>query len=160
MTHAVRWTSQKITQRLTLIEPLVYGRRHPLPPFRYASLSNPLDTPLTGPEVNDSDWPVINPNTYWGEFMGVLSTLEDTLAFPLQARMMGNPVEVMGLDSRQSSLRRGILAMVRQGDRENRASQAELMQRLHLPGQGLNLIRAADIGKGEVFEIVQGGRAG
>jgi hypothetical protein len=35
MHHKTRWTSLKIAQRLTLIEPLIYRRHHPLPPFRY-----------------------------------------------------------------------------------------------------------------------------
>ena len=32
------------------------------------------------------------------EFSGVLCTLEDNLSFPLQAEVMGEPVEVIGLD--------------------------------------------------------------
>jgi alpha-mannosidase len=66
--HKNRWTVQKIEQRLTLIEPLVYRRRHPLSPFKYAELSSPLDAPLIGSDVNDSDWPAIAPDTYWGKW--------------------------------------------------------------------------------------------
>jgi alpha-mannosidase len=66
--HQVRWTAQKIAQRMALIEPLVYRQREFLPPFRYTTLSSPLDAPLTGPEVDDSRWPVIEPNTYWGQW--------------------------------------------------------------------------------------------
>ena len=39
MHHKTRWTSLKIAQRLTLIEPLIYRRHQPLPPFRYRELS-------------------------------------------------------------------------------------------------------------------------
>lgn len=60
------------------------------------------------------------------EFSGVFATLEDNLDFPLQAKAMGNVVEVVGLDSNQSSLRRGILAIVRQGEQEYRVGLGEL----------------------------------
>ena len=60
------------------------------------------------------------------EFMGVLYTLEERLNFPLQAKAMGNLVEVIGLDGSQSSPRRGILAIVRQDDQEYRVGLSEL----------------------------------
>ncbi|MDY6877235.1 MAG: alpha-mannosidase [Chloroflexota bacterium] len=66
--HKTRWTAQKIAQRIALIEPLVYRRRHPLAPFCYAALPGPLDEPPVGPDVDDSDWPVIKPHTYWGQW--------------------------------------------------------------------------------------------
>jgi alpha-mannosidase len=66
--HKNRWTVQKIEQRLALIEPLVYRQRHPLSPFKYAELSSPLDAPLIGNDINDSDWPVVAPDTYWGKW--------------------------------------------------------------------------------------------
>lgn len=69
MLHEVRWTARKIEQRIDLIEPLVYRNRHPLPPFRHVSLSDPLDDPPVGPDVDDGDWLVIEPNTYWGQWM-------------------------------------------------------------------------------------------
>ena len=37
MSHSVRWTTEKITQRLALIDPLVYRRRAEVPNFRYFS---------------------------------------------------------------------------------------------------------------------------
>jgi hypothetical protein len=40
------------------------------------------------------------------EFSGVLCTLDDNLNFPLQAEVMGEPVEVIGLDDRRSSPRK------------------------------------------------------
>lgn len=78
MHHKTRWTSLKIGQRLRLIEPLVYQRhrqplvyrrRHLLPPFRYAALAGPLDAPPTGPDIDDAAWPVIHPHTYWGQWV-------------------------------------------------------------------------------------------
>jgi alpha-mannosidase len=66
MTHKIRWTAEKIAQRLSLVEPLVYRRRQPLAPFRYAALGNPAQAPPLGPEIDDADWAVIEPDTYWG----------------------------------------------------------------------------------------------
>lgn len=66
MSHKVRWTTQKIAQRLKLIEPLVYRRRQPLPAFHYKSLSSPLENPPVGTNVDVNGWEVIQPNTYWG----------------------------------------------------------------------------------------------
>jgi hypothetical protein len=60
------------------------------------------------------------------EFTGVLNTLDDSLSFPLQAEAMGEPVEVIGLDSRRSSLRKGIVARVRKGGREYSIGLADL----------------------------------
>lgn len=65
MSHKVRWTPQKIAQRIQLIAPLVYARREPLPPFRFAPLSGPDVAPPLGPDVDDSTWETIEPNTYW-----------------------------------------------------------------------------------------------
>jgi alpha-mannosidase len=69
MKHNVRWTAKKISQRIELIEPLVYRRRHPLSPFRYVTLPDELSEPPVGLVVDDGDWPVIEPNTYWGTWM-------------------------------------------------------------------------------------------
>ncbi len=60
------------------------------------------------------------------EFTGVLNTLDDNLSFPLQAEAMGELVEVIGLDSRRSSLRKGIVARVRKGGREYSVGLADL----------------------------------
>jgi hypothetical protein len=65
MTHAVRWTVDKITQRLNLIEPLVYRRRVALPPFRYCALPDPAAPPPL--EADDTDCSIIEPNSYWGK---------------------------------------------------------------------------------------------
>ena len=61
------------------------------------------------------------------EFGGVLCTLEDNLSFPLQAEAMGERVAVIGLDSRRSSLRNGIVARVRKGDKEYTVGLSELV---------------------------------
>jgi alpha-mannosidase len=68
MHHKTRWTSLKIAQRLTLIEPLIYRRHQPLPPFRYRELSGPSEPPPVGLEVDDSEWTKLIPNTYWGKW--------------------------------------------------------------------------------------------
>ena len=65
-THKIRSTADKISQRLGLIEPLVYKRRQLLPPFRYLALAGPAQSPPVGLEVDDSGWQVIEPHTYWG----------------------------------------------------------------------------------------------
>jgi alpha-mannosidase len=68
MHHKTRWTSLKIAQRLTLIQPLIYCRHQPLPAFRYRELSGPSEPPPIGLEVDDSDWVTLTPNTYWGKW--------------------------------------------------------------------------------------------
>lgn len=68
LAHSVRWTANKISQRISLIEPLVHRRKLALPPFRYLPLSGPLDTPPVAPDVDDTRWAVIGPNTYWGHW--------------------------------------------------------------------------------------------
>jgi alpha-mannosidase len=68
MHHKTRWTSLKIAQRLTLIQPLIYRHHQPLPPFRYRELSGPSEPPPVGLEVDDRDWVTLTPNTYWGKW--------------------------------------------------------------------------------------------
>lgn len=46
--------------------------------------------------------------------------------FPLDARVLGEHVEVVDLDGANSSLRRGIVALVRKGDQEYPVSLADL----------------------------------
>lgn len=65
MIHKVRWTARKIDQRIELIEPLVYRKRHPLPPFRLTTLPDPMDAPPVAPDVDDSAWQIVEPNSYW-----------------------------------------------------------------------------------------------
>ena len=65
MTHAIRWTLEKITQRLNLIEPFVYRQRSAIPPFRYCALPDPATPPPL--DANDTDWSITEPNSYWGK---------------------------------------------------------------------------------------------
>jgi hypothetical protein len=60
------------------------------------------------------------------EFSGVLNSLGDNLQFPLQAKLAGDLVEVVDLDEGRSSLRRGVVARVRKGDREHSVSLVDL----------------------------------
>ncbi len=69
MLHKVRWTPQKIAQRIRLIMPLVYKKQHPMDAFRYKTLPDPLDEPPISADVDDSAWEVIEPNTYWGTWI-------------------------------------------------------------------------------------------
>jgi alpha-mannosidase len=64
--HQIRWTPQKIASRLRLIEPLEYRRQHPMAPFRYQTMPGPDAPPPLGADVDDSNWQVIEPNSYWG----------------------------------------------------------------------------------------------
>jgi hypothetical protein len=59
-------------------------------------------------------------------FAGMLTTLEDRLAFPFEARVLGETVEVIGLDTQQSSERRGMVAQVRRGGRQYTVALADL----------------------------------
>lgn len=63
MHHKIRWTHEKLTQRLDLIEPLIYRQQQTMPPFRFTALADPLQAPPL--EADDSDWDVIEPDTYW-----------------------------------------------------------------------------------------------
>jgi hypothetical protein len=60
---------------------------------------------------------------FWSIFYALA---EDGLDFPLQAKMLGEPVEVIDLDGARSGLRRGIVALVCKGDRECPVALAEL----------------------------------
>jgi hypothetical protein len=60
------------------------------------------------------------------EFAGMLATLEDRLGFPFQAKVLGETVEVIGLDEEQSSERRGVVARVRRGGGQYAVALADL----------------------------------
>jgi alpha-mannosidase len=64
--HKIRWTPQKIHQRIRLIEASVYRQRMPLPAFHYKTLSGPLESPPVAVDIDDSSWQVIQPSSYWG----------------------------------------------------------------------------------------------
>jgi len=82
MYHKIRWTAKKITQRIKLVESLVYRHKSDLPSFRIHILpdSEP-DTPLVSPEEDDSTWPVIEPYSYWGSWWSNF-TLRTTFQCP------------------------------------------------------------------------------
>ncbi len=67
MQHDIRWTSQKIAQRLCLAENLVYRRRRPIESFRLMLLDGPQEEPAVAPEVERGDWIEVEPNNYWVE---------------------------------------------------------------------------------------------
>jgi alpha-mannosidase len=66
MNHRIRWTKEKITQTLRLIEPFVYRNTSPLTSFRYLPLPDPITKPPVSIDVDDSSWEEIHPNEYWG----------------------------------------------------------------------------------------------
>ena len=66
MRHEIRWTSEKIHQRLSLVENLVYRQRQPISAFRYKELDSPLDVLPIHVDVDDQSWELILPNEYWG----------------------------------------------------------------------------------------------
>ena len=59
MRHQIRWTAQKISNRLALIEAQTYRQRHEISMFRYHYLTDPLDPPLVAPELDDDLMPEI-----------------------------------------------------------------------------------------------------
>ncbi len=67
MYHAMRWTLEKVRQRLQLIEPLAYRRGRVLPPFRFLALAGPSLKAPVEPEVDDSGWPAIAWESDWGQ---------------------------------------------------------------------------------------------
>src|SRR5687768_12901089 len=64
----MRWTAEKIAQRLRVIEPLVYRRSEFLPPLRYKVLAGPMDPPPLDLDADLADWPVLQPHGYWGSW--------------------------------------------------------------------------------------------
>jgi alpha-mannosidase len=66
MFHQIRFTSQKIRQRIDLIQPLVYSHRHSLDPFRLLQLPGPDAGPPVTLDAQDQDWPTIPWESEWG----------------------------------------------------------------------------------------------
>ncbi|GAH01016.1 unnamed protein product, partial [marine sediment metagenome] len=66
MLHNIRWTSQKITAYLELIQPYVYKSRIQLPPFHYLELNDPLEEPPIDLEIAEKNWQKISANSNWG----------------------------------------------------------------------------------------------
>ncbi len=66
MYHRIFWTAERVERYLHLISEAVYRRRVPLPPFRLRLLEDGDEPLLIGQEVDDAQWPQINPGSYWG----------------------------------------------------------------------------------------------
>jgi alpha-mannosidase len=66
MFHQIRFTSEKLRQRISLIQPLAYSRRLSLDPFRLLRLPGPEASPPVGPDVQDGEWPIIPWESEWG----------------------------------------------------------------------------------------------
>jgi alpha-mannosidase len=66
MSHTSRWTAQKISQRIKLIEPLVYREKQPLPPYQILQYNDAQATSVVPPDIENGDWETIRPNEYWG----------------------------------------------------------------------------------------------
>ncbi|MYD09867.1 MAG: alpha-mannosidase [Chloroflexi bacterium] len=76
--HRVRWTLEKISARLRFIaEAAIYSRSQSLMPFKFHAGPQPL----VGMDVDDSNWPVIEKGSYWGELRQEF-TLRTTFAVP------------------------------------------------------------------------------
>ncbi len=69
MYHRIRWTPEKIRQRLDLIAPLIYIKRKALPSFRHRNLDNALTLPPISIDADDSGWQEIDAQEYWGSWM-------------------------------------------------------------------------------------------
>jgi alpha-mannosidase len=94
MYHKSHFTSQKISRRLALIEPLVYRRRKPLPPFRFLNLGGLLTSPPAGSQVDDSSGEQVQPSESWAGRMANF-TLREDFQVPLDKPLAEPPV---GLD--------------------------------------------------------------
>ena len=68
MEHERRLTLAKILKRLALIEPLIYRRREGIGAFRYMEYADPGEPGQVDPGIDDSTWPLIEPQTYWGHW--------------------------------------------------------------------------------------------
>ncbi len=65
MRHQIRWTAEKISRRLELIEAQTYRQTAEIPVFRYKYLMDPLDPPPVMVDVDDSAWDMIQTFEYW-----------------------------------------------------------------------------------------------
>jgi alpha-mannosidase len=65
--HSIRWTPEKIRQRLAVAERMVYRRNAQIPPFRMLELESSLVHPPVSPEVDSRSWPTIPFGAHWGK---------------------------------------------------------------------------------------------
>ena len=68
MSHKIRWTAQHVNRSLETIEPLVYRQSQDLAPFRFKVLHGPESDPLTGLDIDDHRWPIVESSSYWAEW--------------------------------------------------------------------------------------------
>jgi alpha-mannosidase len=64
--HSIRFTSRKIRQRLSVIQPLVQRNVVPLPPFRYLELEGPQEAPPVTDDIQNGRWTLIAWGSHWG----------------------------------------------------------------------------------------------
>jgi alpha-mannosidase len=67
MYHKNYLTAAKIAKYLGVIEPLVYRKKQRLADFRYTALDKNEEKKFVETDLDDSKWPVIPQNTYWGQ---------------------------------------------------------------------------------------------
>ena len=75
--HQARLTLEKISARLQFLSKTVYRQSHPLAPFKFHASSQPL----VEIDVDDRDWEVIKPGSYWGALRQEF-TLRTNFALP------------------------------------------------------------------------------
>ena len=68
MKHKIRWTLEKISQRLAMIQPLVYRRKTPIAPFAYKALESPRVDLTVSERINEGEWETIPFHSYWGKW--------------------------------------------------------------------------------------------
>ncbi len=68
MEHERRLTLAKVRKRLALIEPLQYRRQETIGAFRYMGHADPSEPGRVHLDLDDSSWPLIDPQTYWGDW--------------------------------------------------------------------------------------------
>ena len=61
------------------------------------------------------DEAIVDAYDEYEQFMGMVYALDENLNFPFRAEVLGEVVEVVGIDDSRSSLRRGIMAQIRKG---------------------------------------------
>jgi len=66
MLHDIRWSSERFSKVLELVESQVYRKRIPLPPFSYYELENPIGPSINSFEFDKSESQVIGANSAWG----------------------------------------------------------------------------------------------
>jgi len=60
------------------------------------------------------------------EFTGIFCYLADNMSFPFKAMVLGDEIEVIGLDEDRSSIGRGLITKILKNDNEYKIDLAEL----------------------------------